>query len=58
MNSVVTLVGAGLVLLPGAPLVPILVTTQVVNSVLLLPILAVACCVLALCVLLAARYTA
>ncbi|MDX1890780.1 divalent metal cation transporter [Mycolicibacterium sp. 050158] len=35
----VTLVGAGAVLLPGAPLVTILVATQVLNAVLLIPIL-------------------
>ena len=36
----VTLIGMGLVLIPSAPLVPILVLTQVVNAVLLLPLLA------------------
>ncbi len=36
----VTLIGMVLVLIPGAPLVPILVLTQVVNAVLLLPLLA------------------
>ncbi|MEI8083373.1 MAG: divalent metal cation transporter, partial [Actinomycetes bacterium] len=36
----VTLIGMGLVLIPGAPLIPILVLTQVVNAVLLLPLLA------------------
>lgn len=36
---VVTVLSAGLVLLPGAPLIPILVGTQVLNAVLLLPIL-------------------
>ncbi|MEI6621811.1 MAG: divalent metal cation transporter [Actinomycetes bacterium] len=36
----VTLLGMGLVLIPGAPLIPILVLTQVVNAVLLLPLLA------------------
>jgi len=35
----VTVVGAGLVLIPGIPLVPILVGTQVINAVLLLPLL-------------------
>jgi Mn2+/Fe2+ NRAMP family transporter len=35
----VTVVGAGLVLIPGISLVPILVGTQVVNAVLLLPLL-------------------
>ena len=35
----VTVIGAGLVLIPGIPLVPILVGTQVVNAVLLLPLL-------------------
>ncbi len=38
--AVVTVVGAGLVLLPGVSLVPILVGTQVLNAVLLLPLLA------------------
>ncbi len=37
--AVVTVIGAGLVLLPGVPLVPILVGTQVINAVLLLPLL-------------------
>jgi NRAMP (natural resistance-associated macrophage protein)-like metal ion transporter len=37
--GVVTVVGAGLVLLPGVPLVPILIGTQVINAVLLLPLL-------------------
>jgi Mn2+/Fe2+ NRAMP family transporter len=36
----VTLFSLGLVLIPGAPLVPILVLTQVLNAVLLLPLLA------------------
>ena len=36
----VTVLGAGLVLLPGVPLVPVLVLTQVLNAVLLLPLLA------------------
>lgn len=36
----VTVLGAGLVLLPGVPLVPVLVLTQVFNAVLLLPLLA------------------
>ena len=38
--GLVTLVSLGLVLIPGAPLVPILVLTQVLNAVLLLPLLA------------------
>jgi NRAMP (natural resistance-associated macrophage protein)-like metal ion transporter len=38
--AVVTGIGALVVLVPGAPLVPILVLTQVVNAVLLLPLLA------------------
>lgn len=37
--GVVTAIGAGLVLLPGVPLVPILVGTQVINAILLLPLL-------------------
>ena len=37
--GVVTVVGAGLVLQPGVPLVPILIGTQVINAVLLLPLL-------------------
>ncbi|MBI4899835.1 MAG: hypothetical protein HY829_05095 [Actinobacteria bacterium] len=37
--AAVTVVGAGLVLIPGISLVPILVGTQVVNAVLLLPLL-------------------
>jgi len=37
--AAVTVVGAGLVLLPGISLVPILVGTQVLNAVLLLPLL-------------------
>lgn len=36
----VTVIGAGLVLIPGISLVPILVGTQVINAVLLLPLLA------------------
>jgi NRAMP (natural resistance-associated macrophage protein)-like metal ion transporter len=36
----VTVLGMALVLIPGAPLIPILVLTQVVNAVLLLPLLA------------------
>lgn len=35
----VTAVGAGIVLVPGAPLVPILFLTQAANAVLLLPLL-------------------
>jgi len=35
----VTVLGAGLVLIPGAPLVAILVLSQVLNAVLLLPLL-------------------
>lgn len=35
----ITLIGAGLILLPGAPLVTILIWTQVLNAVLLLPLL-------------------
>ena len=38
--GVVVIVAAGIVLIPGAPLVPILVSTQVLNAVLLLPLLA------------------
>ncbi|MEN9990044.1 MAG: hypothetical protein RL508_1023 [Actinomycetota bacterium] len=38
--GLVTLVSLGLVLIPGAPLVPILVLTQVLNAILLLPLLA------------------
>lgn len=38
--GLVTLVSLGFVLIPGAPLVPILVLTQVLNAVLLLPLLA------------------
>ncbi len=38
--GLVTLIGAGLVLLPGVPLVAVLVLTQVLNAVLLLPLLA------------------
>jgi len=37
--ALVTVIGVGLVLLPGAPLVAILVLTQVLNAVLLLPLL-------------------
>lgn len=37
--GIVTVVGAGLVLLPGISLVPILVGTQVINAVLLVPLL-------------------
>ncbi len=37
--GVVTVIGAGLVLIPGIPLVPILIGTQVINAVLLLPLL-------------------
>jgi NRAMP (natural resistance-associated macrophage protein)-like metal ion transporter len=37
--ATVTVIGAGLVLLPGVPLVPILIGTQVVNAILLLPLL-------------------
>jgi NRAMP (natural resistance-associated macrophage protein)-like metal ion transporter len=37
--AVVTVVGAGFVLLPGAPLIAILVLTQVLNAALLLPLL-------------------
>lgn len=37
--ALVTVVGVALVLIPGAPLVAILVLTQVVNAVLLLPLL-------------------
>jgi Mn2+/Fe2+ NRAMP family transporter len=35
----ITAVGAGIVLVPGAPLVPILFLTQAVNAILLLPLL-------------------
>lgn len=38
--AAVTVIGVGLVLMPGISLVPILVGTQVVNAVLLLPLLA------------------
>jgi Mn2+/Fe2+ NRAMP family transporter len=38
--AAVTVVGAALVLAPGVPLVPVLVLTQVLNAVLLLPLLA------------------
>jgi Mn2+/Fe2+ NRAMP family transporter len=37
--ALVTITGVGLVLIPGAPLVAILVLTQVLNAVLLLPLL-------------------
>jgi Mn2+/Fe2+ NRAMP family transporter len=37
--AIVTIVGAGIVLVPEIPLVPILFGTQVVNAVLLLPLL-------------------
>lgn len=37
--AAITLISAGLILLPGAPLVRILVLTQVLNAVLLLPLL-------------------
>jgi Mn2+/Fe2+ NRAMP family transporter len=37
--ATVTVIGAGLVLLPGVPLVPILIGTQVINAILLLPLL-------------------
>ncbi|MDE2409844.1 MAG: hypothetical protein KGL72_06010, partial [Actinomycetales bacterium] len=36
----VTLLAMSLVLIPGAPMVPILVLTQVLNAILLLPLLA------------------
>ena len=36
----ITAIGAGLVLIPGIPLIPVLVLTQVLNAILLLPILA------------------
>ena len=39
--GLVTALGAGVVLLPGAPLVPILVGTQILNAVLLIPLLIV-----------------
>ena len=32
-------VGAGVVLIPGVPLVPVLVLTQALNAILLLPLL-------------------
>ena len=38
--TAVTVLGAGLVLVPGAPLIAILVLTQVLNAALLLPLLA------------------
>jgi Mn2+/Fe2+ NRAMP family transporter len=37
--GIVTLIGAGIVLIPGAPLVTILVGTQVLNAVLLVPLM-------------------
>lgn len=37
--AAVTIIGAGLILLPGVPLVPILIGSQVINAVLLLPLL-------------------
>jgi Mn2+/Fe2+ NRAMP family transporter len=37
--AAITLISAGLILLPGAPLVTILIWTQVLNAVLLLPLL-------------------
>jgi Mn2+/Fe2+ NRAMP family transporter len=37
--GVVTAIGAGVVLIPGIPLVPVLVLSQVLNAVLLLPLL-------------------
>ena len=37
--AVITLVSAGLILIPGAPLIRILVVTQVLNAILLLPLL-------------------
>jgi len=37
--AVITVVSAGLILIPGAPLIRILVVTQVLNAVLLLPLL-------------------
>ena len=38
--ATVTVIGAALVLAPGVPLIPVLVLTQVLNAVLLLPLLA------------------
>lgn len=38
--ALVTIVGMAIVLIPGAPLVPILVLSQVLNAILLLPLLA------------------
>jgi NRAMP (natural resistance-associated macrophage protein)-like metal ion transporter len=38
--AAVTVVGAGLVLVPGVPLISVLVLTQVLNAILLLPLLA------------------
>ena len=35
----IVVVGAAVVLIPGAPLIPILVLTQVLNAILLLPLL-------------------
>ena len=37
--GIVTAIGAGIVLIPGIPLVPVLVLSQVLNAVLLLPLL-------------------
>ncbi len=37
--AAIALVGAGVVLIPGAPLIPILILTQVLNAVLLVPLL-------------------
>ena len=37
--ALVTLVGVGIVLIPGIDLVPVLILTQVVNAILLLPLL-------------------
>ncbi|CAL8980298.1 Divalent metal cation transporter MntH [Propionicimonas sp. T2.31MG-18] len=37
--ATVTVIGAGLILLPGVPLVPILIGSQVINAILLLPLL-------------------
>ena len=37
--AVITVVSAGLILIPGAPLIRILVVTQVLNAILLLPLL-------------------
>jgi NRAMP (natural resistance-associated macrophage protein)-like metal ion transporter len=38
-NVVITTVGAGIVLIPAVPLVPLLVSTQMLNAVLLVPLL-------------------